>query len=170
MRRRHLAVAGVGAALVGAGLAGWMLGQRDVSEEAGVFWSQSWESPDGNRVAAAELHGRPLLLNFWATWCPPCVDELPLLDAFHARQREAGWQLLGLAVDQPSAVRAFLRQHPLRFPVGLAGLGGTELSRQLGNASGGLPFSVLFDRQGRLVERKLGRLEAGDLERWRQRA
>jgi thiol-disulfide isomerase/thioredoxin len=148
-----------------------MLAPDAAAETAAAgFWSQTWDTPDGRPVSAAELRGRPLLLNFWATWCPPCVEELPILDAFHTRQREAGWQLLGLAVDQPSAVRAFLRQRPLGFPIGLAGLGGTELSRTLGNAKGGLPFSVLFDRAGRLVERKLGRLQPADLERWRQRA
>ena len=171
MRRRDLVAGGAGAWLAGAGLTGWTLAPAAAAETApAVFWSQTWDMPDGRPVSAAELRGRPLLLNFWATWCPPCVEELPMLDAFHTRQREAGWQLLGLAVDQPSAVRAFLRQRPLGFPIGLAGLGGTELSRALGNVKGGLPFSVLFDRTGRLVERKLGRLQPADLERWRQRA
>ncbi len=79
----------------------------------------------------------------------------------------AHWQVLGLAIDQPSAVRAFLGRQPLSFPVGLAGLGGTELARGLGNEKGGLPFSLLFDREGRLVARKLGRLLPQDLQRWR---
>ena len=170
MRRRALWAGGATLALLGgAGLA-WS--RREVAPDrqaaaAAAFWSQSWDAPDGRRLAAAELRGRPLLLNFWATWCPPCIDELPLLDEFFRSGRERGWQVLGLAIDQPSAVRAFLGRQPLSVPVGLAGLGGTELARELGNEKGGLPFSVLFDREGRLVERKLGRLQAQDLQHWR---
>jgi thiol-disulfide isomerase/thioredoxin len=165
MKRRDLLVGGGAlAALASVGVVGCSRG----SEPPAAFWSQSWESPDGQPLAAADFRGRPLLLNFWATWCPPCVEELPLLDQFFQSHRGQGWQVLGLAIDQPSAVRAFLARRPLAFPIGLAGLGGTELSRELGNSNGGLPFSVLFDRAGRLVERKLGRLQSEDLERWQK--
>jgi thiol-disulfide isomerase/thioredoxin len=169
MTRRTVLAAGVAAAaaLAGAGVAWWRLQPGAVAEAApDSLWGQQWESPQGQAVAMAALRGRPLLLNFWATWCPPCVEELPMLDEFFRQHRDRGLQVLGLAIDQPSAVRAFLERRPLSFPVGLAGLGGTELSRQLGNSGGGLPFSVLFDRQGRLVERKLGRLQPDDLQRW----
>ncbi|MEN9903567.1 MAG: hypothetical protein RLZZ555_132 [Pseudomonadota bacterium] len=175
MKRRTMLTAGAAlAALAGAGLV-WRRQQSEAlahpdAAALEAFWSQSWETPDGRTLAAAESRGRPLLVNFWATWCPPCVEELPLLDDFHRSQQGQGWRVLGLAIDQPSAVRAFLARRPLGFPIGLAGLGGTELSRQLGNANGGLPFSVLFDRQGRLVERKLGRLHPDDLQRWQQLA
>ena len=163
MRRRQLLLGGSALATL-AGLSACSRG----AEPPAAFWSQSWESPDGQPLAAADLRGQPLLVNFWATWCPPCVEELPLLDQFYQSRRAQGWQLLGLAIDQPSAVRAFLARRPLSFPIGLAGLGGTELSRELGNSNGGLPFSVLFDPAGRLVEHKLGRLHAEDLERWQQ--
>ena len=174
MKRRGLIAGGTAAvALAGAGLVWWRQPDALEQPEAGAlaaFWSQSWEQPGGGTLVAAQLRGRPLLLNFWATWCPPCVEELPLLDEFYRSGRERGWQVLGLAIDQPSAVRTFLARQPLSFPVGLAGLGGTELTRGLGNTKGGLPFSVLFDRQGRLLERKLGRLSPQDLQRWRTRA
>ena len=160
MRRRELLLGG--SALVG--LSACSRG----AEPPAAFWSRSWEAPDGRPLAAADLRGSPLLVNFWATWCPPCIEELPLLEQFYQSRRAQGWQLLGLAIDQPSAVRAFLARRPLSFPIGLAGLGGTELSRELGNSNGGLPFSVLFDRAGRLVERKLGRLHAEDLARWQK--
>ena len=163
MRRRQLLLGGSALAAL-AGLSACSRG----AEPPAAFWSQSWESPDGQPLAAADLRGQPLLVNFWATWCPPCVEELPLLDQFFQSHRGQGWQVLGLAIDQPSAVRAFLARRPLAFPIGLAGLGGTELSRELGNSNGGLPFSVLFDRAGRLVERKLGRLQSEDLERWQK--
>ena len=161
-RRDLLRGSGALAALASVGLVGCSRG----SEPPAAFWSQSWESPGGQPLAAADFRGRPLLLNFWATWCPPCVEELPLLDQFFQSHLAQGWQVLGLAIDQPSAVRTFLANRPQAFPIGLAGLGGTELSRELGNSNGGLPFSVLFDPAGRLVERKLGRLLSADLERW----
>ncbi len=168
MKRRAMLAGGALTALAGGGLVWWQRPAPDQPDAGALaFWSQSWEQPDGSTLAAAGLRGRPLLVNFWATWCPPCVEELPLLDEFYRSGREQGWQVLGLAIDQPSAVRAFLGRRPLSFPVGLAGLGGTELARSLGNEKGGLPFSVLFDRQGRLAERQLGRLLPQDLQRWR---
>jgi hypothetical protein len=74
---------------------------------------------------------------------------------------------LALAIDQPSAVRKFLQRQPLGFPVGLAGLGGTELAKSLGNATGGLPFSVFFKADGSIWRQKLGQLNLDDLSGWR---
>ena len=91
-----------------------------------------------------------------------------MLNAFHAAQSPRGWQVVGLAVDQPSAVRTFLQKLPLSFPVGMAGLAGTELSRSLGNATGGLPFTVVFDAQGLVVHRKIGQVSESDLVQWAQ--
>ena len=102
------------------------------------------------------MQGRPLLLNFWATWCPPCVQELPELAQFQREFRAQGWQVLGLAVDSPTPVREFLKKLPLDFDIGMAGLTGTELARKLGNTQGGLPFSVAFGVDGEVIWRKLG--------------
>ena len=170
MNRRHLALgAGVAVAAAAAGIAGWRLtGDRSEPAPAG-FWDLRFERPEGGSLALAELRGGPLLLNFWATWCAPCITELPLLDAFAKQQAAAGWKLVGLAVDAPTPVRRFVKERPLSFPVGLAGLEGTDLGKALGNHQGGLPFSVLFDRQGRIADRKLGALHPPDLERWAKR-
>jgi peroxiredoxin len=89
-----------------------------------------------------------------------------LLNGFYGEQRAQGWQVLGLAVDQPSAVRKFLARSPVDFPVGMAGLSGTELSRSLGNLAGGLPFSVVFAADGRVVHRKMGQIKPQDLQDW----
>lgn len=167
--RRRLLYAGVAGAAVlgGAGLAWWRVQPHSI--EAGAeqaLWDMEFDKPEGGGVSLASMVGKPLLLNFWATWCPPCVQELPMLNAFYREHAAKGWQVLGLAIDQPSAVRKFLTRIPLDFPVGLAGLGGTDLGRSLGNLTGGLPFSVVFGADGRVLHRKMGQVTEQDLQTW----
>ena len=131
-----------------------------------AFFAQSFETPEGAPLSAQAFRGKPLLLNFWATWCPPCIAELPLLNQFFQEHQAQGWQILGLAVDQPSAVRKFLERSPVSFPIGMAGLGGTELSRSLGNLAGGLPFTVVFAADGRVLHRKIGQIKPQELVDW----
>ena len=168
MKRRALMLAAAGAAAAAGGGALWQWRARSDTPSAALpsLWTLQFDRPDGTALAMAAFRGRPLLLNFWATWCPPCVKELPLIDQFQREQRTRGWQVVGLAVDQRAPVLAFLQRQPVGFEVGLAGLGGTELARSLGNAGGGLPFTIAFDRHGGLIERKLGTLKPEDLARW----
>ena len=166
-RRRAVlgAVAGVAVA-AGAGLAWQRRARTDAAAPETQLWAMRFDRPGGGRLEMQALRGRPLLLNFWATWCPPCVSELPLLDRFHRNQPAGGWQVAGLAVDNQDPVLAFLAKHPVTFPIGLAGAGGVDLARQLGNGSGALPFTAVFDRSGTLIARKLGVIEPGDLQNW----
>lgn len=137
----------------------------DAAALAGL-WQARFARPDGSELAMASLQGRPLLINFWATWCAPCVRELPLLDAHQRAHAAHGLTVLALAIDGPTPVRDFLQRTPLGLQVALAGLPGTELARSLGNAQGGLPFSVLIGAQGQVLARKTGELQAEDLARW----
>ena len=167
--RRHWVVAGLG---VTAGLAGALVAWQKfqphavMDESVQNFWAQTFERPEGGTLSMKELQGKPLLINFWATWCPPCIEELPLIDAFFNQNKAKSLQVVGLAVDQPSMVRRYLSQKPLSFPVGLAGFNGTELGKTLGNAQSVLPFSVIFDAKGRLLAQKAGKLDQSDLEAW----
>src|SRR5665647_2604910 len=168
------AVAGV----AGAGAAWWKFQQHSVDGVAGVagtadnstsvdsFWSLSFDTPDGKTLAMSSFRGQMLLVNFWATWCPPCLEELPLLDYFYQENKDKNWQVVGLAVDQPSAVRTWLQTQPLNLPVGMAGLAGADLSKSLGNLTGGLPFSVVFGASGQLLHRKLGKVRPEVLALW----
>jgi thiol-disulfide isomerase/thioredoxin len=122
---------------------------------------------DGKETGLPAFAGQGLVINLWATWCPPCIDELPMIEAFWQENRPNGHQVVALAIDQPSAVRRFLGRQPLGFPVGMAGLAGTELAKSLGNAVGGLPFTVFFKEDGSIWRQKMGQLTSDDLAQWR---
>nr|WP_315238883.1 TlpA disulfide reductase family protein [uncultured Albidiferax sp.] len=166
-RRRLMAGVAAAAGLAGAGVAWWKYQPAPMLsgvEEA--LWKLSFDTPQGAPVPMQTLRGRPVLLNFWATWCPPCVEEMPMLSRFFQEHAVNGWQVLGLAVDQPSSVRSFLQKTPVSYPIGMAGLGGTELGRSLGNLAGGLPFTVVLGSEGTVLHRKMGRVSPADLQAW----
>jgi thiol-disulfide isomerase/thioredoxin len=167
-RRRWLlgTVAGA-AALGGAGLAWWRYQPHAmVPQVETALWAAEFADLDSKPLAMLALRGKPLLLNFWATWCPPCVEELPLLSAFYQENAAKGWQVLGLAVDQIDPVKRFLVKTPVSFPVAMAGVSGMELVKSLGNLSGGLPFTVVLGSDGSVLHRKMGKVSSEDLRAW----
>ena len=106
----------------------------------------------GRRIVAGRK-GRVLLVNFWATWCPPCREEMPAMERLYRRHRERGFVLLAVSVDtDASLVKPFLEQHKLTFPVAL------DAKMDLANAYGvrALPASFLIDGHGYLAALALG--------------
>ena len=178
--RRRVLTAGVATAavLAGLGVAWWRQAGAPATASADApardnldrLWSLSLARPEGGELALASLRGKPLLINFWATWCPPCLREMPELDRFHREFGPRGWQVLGLAIDGPTPVREFLARVKVGFPTVLAGLEGTELVNQLGNPQGGLPFSVMIDAAGRVMQRKMGETHFDELASWAAKA
>ena len=177
MRRRAAIALGSAAAIgIGAGATtAWWRGrvERAMPEPVSTrpsanLWTTAVVRPDGTPLSLDVFRGRPLLVNFWATWCVPCVTELPLLDRFHAAQRAAanGWQVIALAVDSAANVQRFLAGLSLALPVGLLDAGAYDLPRRLGNASGGLPFSIVHDAAGRIALRHLGAVDQTLLDTW----
>jgi thiol-disulfide isomerase/thioredoxin len=119
----------------------------------------------GKPADMKQWKGRPLVLNFWATWCAPCVEEMPELTALQNELQPGKIQILGIGIDNPASVSAFADKYKIAYPLYVAGMEGSELSRQLGNQAGGLPFTVLIDANGKVKKTYLGRLKMDELRR-----
>jgi len=171
MQRRTWLAAGLAASAAAAG-AGWSWWRHQTATSPADtallerWWSSRFDQAGGGVLSMDSLRGKPLVLNFWATWCPPCVKEMPELDRFAQAYASHGWQVLGVAIDQAPAVQAFLQKTPVRFPIVLAGQQGTQWVRDLGNPAGGLPFTVAFDALGQVAQRKLGPTHYEELSGW----
>ena len=116
----------------------------------------------GKRTAFGEFRGKPVLLNFWATWCGPCVREMPMLDRTAAEFAARGFAVVGIAEDDPDAVRAFVERAGVRYPILLDDSFGA-LSASLGNSRHVLPFSVLVDRDGKILDTHAGSFDRDTL-------
>lgn len=168
-RRGWMLATGVAATAAAAGV-GWSI-WRNQAKPTGFeaeIWQASFDTPQGTRLALADLRGHPLVLNFWATWCPPCIREMPALDRFARDFHARGWRVVGLAVDTAQPVRDFLARTPVSYAIGLTGFTGIDLARRLGNTSGGLPFTLVLGRDGALLQRRLGETTYDELAQWAQ--
>ena len=160
---------GLGALALGfGGFGAWMAARRHSlgdADAAAIALLHRLTLPDaaGRPVALAALRGPPMLVNFWATWCPPCVEEMPELNGFDAEFRARGLQIVGIGIDSASNIREFSDKTPMSYPLLVAGASGLELVRRLGNTSGALPFTVIVDRAGQVTWRTLGRFRTAEL-------
>jgi peroxiredoxin len=133
---------------------------------AEAFFARTFNDLDGQPVEMARWKDRIVVVNFWATWCPPCVEEMPDLQRAHDEYADRGVTVVGLGIDSPAALQRFRDQHGLSLPLFAAGAAGSELGRTLGNPSGALPYTILVDRNGRIVRSHLGQIQPAELRRW----
>ncbi len=114
--------------------------------------------------SVSEWDGKVILVNFWATWCPPCVREVPTLDKLHTDYKDRGFVVIGIAIDSLDAVTDFVDPLDLQYPILLAEQQGIELSQAYGNRLGILPFSVIIDKHGKIVEQHPGEISYQQVE------
>ncbi|HEX5126661.1 MAG TPA: TlpA disulfide reductase family protein [Rhodocyclaceae bacterium] len=115
-------------------------------------------------VTLAQWRGKPMLINFWGTWCPPCREEMPLLDDAAKRYGPRGVQFVGISIDDPQAVRSYLAQHSISYPLLLGSFDLLGLTTDLGNTAQTLPFSVILRADGSVEKTKLGAFNAKELD------
>lgn len=159
-RREALILGAAGAAALAAGAVVGTLGIQSASGAAKLL-SASFPDLDGRPRRLSEWQGRVTLFNFWATWCAPCREEMPLLDA---AGRRFGISVVGIGIDSAAKIRQFVANVGVRYQMLVADLTVIPLMKALGNPSGGLPFTVVLDRAGRIAGRKLGILSSRELE------
>jgi thiol-disulfide isomerase/thioredoxin len=121
---------------------------------------------DGRMHGLTDYAGRRVLVNLWASWCGPCRKEMPALAAAQARFGGDRPVVVGIAMDTPDNVRAYLKAHPVNYPILLGRLDDPDSARQLGDGAQVLPYSVLLDADGTVLARQAGVLDAATLQRW----
>jgi thiol-disulfide isomerase/thioredoxin len=172
---RAAAIAGLAAVAAAAGLAGYLFASRESAEQAASPAAEARRIPadlpdftladaDGQPRSIREWSGKALVINFWATWCPPCRRELPLLNRLHASHAAEGFQVIGVAVDFRDDVLAFMRDTPIDYPMLIGEQDGLDAVRAFGMGNLGFPFTVFTDRRGRVVTVHVGELHAPQAE------
>ena len=156
----------LGAAGVAATAAGFLVGPLLIgrSGDEAALHAASFPDLAGKSRPLAEWQGRVVVVNFWATWCAPCREEIPLLMAIGQKYRSNGVEIVGIAIDNGPKVAEYARFMKITYPVLLAEADGLDLMRRLGNTGGGLPYTVIIGRQGKVVHRKLGAYKQPELE------
>lgn len=149
---------------LGATLALVLLGlSGPLAHAAGVMDKAGLALVSGQPAAFAPYQGKYTVVNFWATWCAPCRHEMPMLSRLASQYTAKGIKTVGIALDQPEQVSAFLQKTPVSYPVLMSTGDGIALMRALGNKSGGLPYTVILNAQGKPVKQFLGLLDEKSL-------
>ncbi|KQQ87452.1 TlpA disulfide reductase family protein [Massilia sp. Leaf139] len=128
------------------------------------LYARTLDDLAGKPQAFSQWQGKPLLVNFWATWCAPCVQEMPELSAIADKEAGKRFNVIGVGIDSPTAMREFAAKHNIKYPLLVGGMGGTDIAREFGNANGGLPFTVLIGADGQVRKTYLGKLKFDELE------
>lgn len=128
-----------------------------------TLFQQQLKDAKGVQQALAQWKGKALIVNFWAPWCGPCVQEMPELSELQQEIQGRNIQVIGIGIDSPTNIAEFAERNKIAYPVYVAGLSGTDLSRQFGNGQGGLPYTVLIGADGQVRKTYLGKLKFEEL-------
>jgi thiol-disulfide isomerase/thioredoxin len=163
-RRRALVVTGIG---LGAAAAGAVAGAFFWQQRSGGAALLNTVFPDlqGQARRLREWQGKTVVVNFWATWCEPCREEIPLLIEASRTYADKGVQVVGIAIDTVDKIREFAAKYQISYTSLVGDMRALDLVRQLGNTAGALPFTVILDRAGSVAGRKLGAFKGGELDR-----
>lgn len=123
----------------------------------------------GQEQPLSQWHGKVVVVNFWATWCAPCREEVPAFVRLQEQYASQGVQFVGIAVDQRDKVASFAREFGINYAILLGGIDTIDLTRKAGNRVGALPFTLVLDRRGEIATRELGVVREADLERLLQK-
>jgi thiol-disulfide isomerase/thioredoxin len=132
-------------------------------QDAAVLFGVSLPDAEGREQPIAQWKGKLMVINFWATWCVPCREEMPEFVKLQEELGGKGLQFVGIAIDQPDKVAAFANELHLNYPALIGGFGAIELSKTMGNRLGALPFTVIVDRSGRVAHTQLGPMKEANL-------
>ncbi|AQV95559.1 alkyl hydroperoxide reductase [Cupriavidus necator] len=128
-----------------------------------TFFLTRLPDPAGTDLDLGKLRGKTVVVNFWAPWCGPCVEEMPELTALHEEYKNRQVEFVGIGIDSAANIQQFTQKVPVAYPLAVAGFAGTELSRNFGNSAGGLPYTVVINPDGSVKYRKMGRVTAEEL-------
>ena len=167
MRGRLLLVLLVAVIATVAGVAVYQLQDKRTASSAHgaqMLFAARLPGMDGKPQAVSEWRGRVLVVNFWATWCDPCREEIPTFIKLQNQYRDPGVLFVGIAVDQRDKVQAYAKEIGMNYPVLIGGLDSMDMARQLGNTKSVLPFTLVVDRKGDMVLSHYGAMSASQLE------
>lgn len=130
----------------------------------GALYAVSYPGLDDQMHALGKWQGKVIVLNFWATWCVPCLEEMPIFERVHKKFTEKGVVFVGLAADDKSKVTSFLQANPVSYPILIGDFEALEVARRLGNRQAVLPYTAIVDRNGKVVHSKVGAFTEAELE------
>ena len=165
-RRQWIMISGISvlALLAGVFSSQW-ISQTGLASDPSIkaFFANSWQTPDGKSANSENWRQKVLIVNFWASWCPPCVEEMPTLDKIAQEYATKNVLIVGIGIDSPSNIREFLLKTPVSYPIVIGGLEGSNLAKQMGNAQGALPYTVIINSKGKAIFTKLGKISEEEL-------